>query len=59
MLTIRVYPDLAIQEAIVAAATAFEKKIAEKMEKYLEIVKSGDDVRLLPTERTVEREITL
>lgn len=58
MLTIRVYPDPRIQEAIVAAATAFEKKIAEKIDKYLEIIASGD-VRLLPTERKVEQEIVL
>jgi hypothetical protein len=58
MVTIRVYPDLEIQEAIIAAATAFEKKIAEKIDKYRAIV-GAKHVRLLPTERTVEREITL
>ena len=58
MLTIRVFPDLRIQEAIIAAATAFEKRIAEKIAKYWEIAKSGD-VRLLPTERRIEQEIRL
>ncbi len=58
MLTIRVYPDPKIQEAIVAAATAFEKKIAEKIDKYRAIIGSKG-VRLLPTERTVEREIVI
>ena len=58
MLTIRVYPSPLIQEAIVEAATAFEKRIAEKIGKYREIVASSD-IRLLPTERRVEQEIVL
>ena len=58
MLTIRAYPDPKIQEAIVAAATAFEERIAEKIDKYRAIVGSRD-VRLLPTERRVEQEILL
>lgn len=58
MLTIRVYPNHEIQEAIVAAATAVEKKIVEKVAKYWAIVRS-DGVRLLPTERRVEQEIVL
>jgi predicted phage-related endonuclease len=58
MLTIRVYPDSKIQEAIVNAATAFEARMAEKMAKYREIVASKD-VRLLPTQRHIEAEIKL
>lgn len=58
MLTIRIYSIPEIQEAIIAAATAFEVKIAEKLAKYREIVAS-DGVRLLPTERRVEGEIKL
>ena len=58
MLTIRAYPDPKIQDAIVAAATAFEERIAEKMDKYRAILKSRD-VRLLPTERRIEQEIVL
>lgn len=58
MLTIRVYPDPRIQEAIISAATAFEKQIAEKIDKYREIIASSD-VRLLPTERRIEQEIVL
>lgn len=58
MLTIRVFPDLQIQDAIIAAATDFEQRIAEKMDKYLSIVKDKD-VRLLTTERKIEQEIRL
>jgi hypothetical protein len=58
MLTIRVYPDLRVQEAIIAAATAFEAQIAEKIAKYRAIVDSKS-VRLLPTERRIEQEIVL
>ena len=58
MLTIRIFPEPKIQEAIVAAATAFEKNVAEKMAKYRDIVASKD-VRLLPTERRVEGDIRL
>jgi len=58
MLTVRVYPDLEIQERIVSAAAAFEKRIAEKIDKYHAIVKA-DNVRLLPTERKLYQEIRL
>ena len=57
MVTIRAFPHPAIQEAIIAAATAFENKIAEKIEKYREIIARGG--RLLPTERRVETEMHL
>lgn len=58
MLTIRVFPDPELQDAIIYAATAFEQRIAEKMEKYLSIVKSKN-VRLLKTERKIEQEMHL
>jgi hypothetical protein len=57
MLTIRVYPDPELQAAIIAAATAFEARIAEKIADYHEIMQS--DARLIPTERRKEMEITL
>jgi len=57
MTTIRVYPNAEIQDAIIAAATVFEMKLAEKMEKYRAALKSP--ARLIPTERRVEMEITL
>jgi predicted phage-related endonuclease len=55
MVTIRVWPDPAIQEAIIAAAAAFEKKIAEKLAIYNETLKSP--ARLIPTERRIEQEM--
>jgi len=55
MVTIRVFPDPATQEAIVKAATAFEAKIAEKIAAYDALQKS--DTRLIPTERRIEEEI--
>ena len=55
MATIRVLPDLKIQEAIIAAATAFEKKLAEKMDKYRAVLTSN--ARLVLTERKLEEEM--
>ena len=57
MLTLTVLPDLVMQEAIVTAATAFEKKLQEKLEIYNDRLRS--DARLIPTERKIEEEITL
>lgn len=57
MITLRVFPDPIVQEAIVLAAAAFEKRLAEKLDKY------GDALatlpRLLPTERRVVMEMHL
>ena len=55
MVTIRVYPDPAVQDAIVAAATAFEKTVAEKLESYKASL--GSAMRLIPTKRRVIQEI--
>lgn len=55
MMTVRVGPDLWMQEAIIKAATAFERRIAEKMEQYQQALLSG--ARLLPTERRIELEM--
>ena len=57
MVTIRVYPDAKVQEAIVAAATAFEDRLAEKMAAYQATLKSG--ARLIKTERRIEMEMHL
>lgn len=57
MVTIRVFPDLVIQEAIIKAAIMFEFKLAENIEKYNAVLKSG--IRLIPTERTVAQEMHL
>lgn len=56
MSTTRVYPDTAIQTAIVTAATAFESRIAEKMKIYIAVTASE---QLIPTERTIRQEMHL
>lgn len=55
MAVIRVLPDAAIQEAIIAAATAFEAKVAAVMEGYRSALASG--ARLIPTERKIQVEM--
>lgn len=50
MLTIRVLPDPVMQDAILAAALAFEAKLKENMDTYLERI-SSETARLIPTER--------
>lgn len=55
MATVRVYPDEKIQAAIVEAATAFEKRIADAQAKYESILAS--DARLIPTERKIIEEM--
>lgn len=49
---IRAYPDEKIQNAIVEASGAFEKKLAAIIETYESVLASG--VRLVPTERRDE-----
>ena len=55
MATIRAETDRRIQDAIVEAATAFEKKLADKWAEYREALASG--ARLIPTERRVQQEM--
>jgi hypothetical protein len=55
MTTIRVLPDLEIQSAIVAAASAFERRLAEKMEQFKTAMASA--ARLIPTERKIVQEM--
>ena len=55
MVVLRVYPDEKIQNAIVEAASAFEERLAIKMEQYRGSLAS--DMRLIPTERVVEQEM--
>ncbi|CAB4219412.1 phage_rel_nuc, putative phage-type endonuclease [uncultured Caudovirales phage] len=57
MVTIRVFPDPVIQTAIIAAATAFETKLAEKRAEYEAAIASK--ARLIPTERRIEQEMRL
>jgi hypothetical protein len=58
MLVKRVYPDERIQAAIVEAATAFEKQIAEKLAMYRQRQVEIHD-RLTKTERTVYEDISV
>jgi len=56
MVTIRVYPDEAIQAAIVAAATEFEARIADTVARYQTVKKTYN--HLIPTDRRIELEIS-
>jgi hypothetical protein len=57
MVTIRVWPDPIIMNAIVEVAGAFEERVAAKMEEYREMLKSP--ARLIPTERRPETDMHL
>lgn len=54
MAVIRILPDAAIHEAIITAASAAEKQIAEKLAAY-KVAATG----LYPTERRIEQEMTV
>lgn len=58
MIPIRVYPNEKIQAAIVAAASAFEAALDDKMHAYRLALIVGKDT-LVPTERRVEQEMHL
>lgn len=55
MVTIRVLPDIEIQDAIVRAAAAFEERIADKHHAYKQMLASK--ARLVPTERRIVQEM--
>jgi predicted phage-related endonuclease len=56
MLTVRIYPDPVVQAAILAAATAFEAKVAANLNDYrAEMERKA--LRLIPTERRIEQEM--
>lgn len=57
MMTIRVFPDRAIQEAIVAAAAAFEAKLSEKQKAFADALHTLP--RLIPTVRRIIEEMRL
>jgi len=57
MVTVRVFPDPPVQGAILAAAEAFEQRLAEKLDAYRAALTSG--ARLIPTERKIEQEMHL
>lgn len=56
MTPIPVAPDKIVQDAIVAAATAFEARLAEKLKTYQRVV-ADKARRLIPTERKIEQEM--
>lgn len=53
MVTIRIYPDPVVQNAIIAAATAFEAKLAEQLAAFHAAMSSK--ARLIQTERRIEQ----
>lgn len=55
MATVRVYPDKVYQDAILAAAVAFEGRMTAALEKYNAVLASK--ARLIPTERKIYQEI--
>lgn len=55
MATVRVVPDEVIQKAIIEAAAAFEKRLAEAQEKYGALIASK--ARLIPTIRKIEEQM--
>lgn len=55
MTTIRVFPDPEIQDAIIAAASAFERRLAEKLDQFNAALASK--ARLIPTERKIIQEM--
>lgn len=55
MVTIRVLPHPAVQDAIIEAACAFEDSLTLKMATYRNAL--GSDMRLIPTERRIEQEM--
>lgn len=54
MAVIRAYPDPVIHDAIVAAATAFEARLADAHDRYLAAIEA---MKPLPTERRIEMEM--
>jgi hypothetical protein len=55
MVVIRIYPDQAVQDAIVDAAAKFECRINEVAASYWAALDT--DARLIPTERVIEQEM--
>lgn len=55
MAVIRVHPISEVQDAIIDAASAFERRLADKLATYRAAIAS--DARLVPTERRIEQEM--
>jgi hypothetical protein len=56
MATVRVYPHSGYQDAILSAATLFEQRLADAMEKY-KYTLALPKARLIPTERKIIQEM--
>lgn len=56
MLVVRVYPDDAVRSAIIEAAGAFERRLAERLTDY-QAAHLRKGARLIPTERRIEQEM--
>lgn len=56
LVVIRAYPDPRIQEAIIEAASRFERWAADQMQQYREVLSHASN-RLIPTERKIEVEM--
>lgn len=56
MVTLRVFPDEEVQTAIIEAATAFERTMAEYLEGYRDHA-TMNGARLIPTQRRIEEEM--
>jgi predicted phage-related endonuclease len=57
MVTVRVFPDPKVQEAILEASATFEARLVAKLARYRATCKSG--ARLIPTERRIEQEMVI
>ena len=56
MIVLRIYPDQKTQAGLLAAAEAFETKLAEKLALYRGVTADAKQ-RLIPTKRRIEQEI--
>jgi predicted phage-related endonuclease len=57
MVTMRIEPDPAVQEAIIDAAAKFESRINQVVAEWS--ARLASEMRLIPTERTVEQEMVI
>lgn len=58
MLTLKIFPDRVIQDAIAEAAASFEKRIEKTLEAYYARI-ADKSIRLIPTERKIVQEMHL
>lgn len=58
MLTIKIEPDEKVQKAIIEAATMFHEKLEVVLKQYADRL-ADPTIRLIPTERIIEQDITV